>query len=160
MTETLALLTLAESLSPGLTFRRTRRGGNVAAGDGWISFKWIASRRQLRVALLGTVGDYQLRSELPLQKSDASHVAFTLSEASQLEAAQDYMRQAAGRRVGQDQLDALQTETPTTPASASESSQIPLTFGPARCSWQQWRNSCSGFISNNRLALHNIIRCQ
>ena len=100
VTETLALLTLAESLSPGLTFRRTRRGGNVAAGDGWISFKWIASRRQLRIALLGAVGDYQGRSELPLQKSDALHVAFTLSEASHLEAAQDYMRQAAVRRVG------------------------------------------------------------
>jgi hypothetical protein len=72
----------------------------VAAGDGWISFKWIASRRQLRVGLLGGVADYQCSSSLPLQKSDASHVAFTLSEAADLAAAQDYIRQAAGRRAG------------------------------------------------------------
>jgi hypothetical protein len=98
--ETLALLTLAESLSPGLTFRRTSRGGNVAAGDGWISFKWIASRRQLRVGLLGGIADYQCSLALPLRLSDATHVAFVFADAAELEAAKDYIQQAAGRRVG------------------------------------------------------------
>jgi hypothetical protein len=98
--ETLALLTLAEALAPGLTFRRTRRGGNVAAGDGWISFKWIASRRQLRVGLLGGVADYQCSSALPLRLSDAKHVAFVFADAAELDAAKDYIQQAARRRAG------------------------------------------------------------
>jgi hypothetical protein len=98
--ETLALLALAESLAPGLTFRRTRRGGNLAVGDGWISFKWIASRRQLRVGLLGGVADYQCSSALPLRLSDATHVAFMFADAAELEAAKDYIRQAARRRAG------------------------------------------------------------
>ena len=99
--ESLTLLALAESLSPGLTFERTNSGGYVAEGDKWISFKWDPENRQLRIALLGTVGDYQGRSELPLRKSNVTHVAFTLSEAAHLEAAQDYIRQAAGLRAAQ-----------------------------------------------------------
>ena len=99
--ESLTLLTLAASLSPGLTFERTNSGGYVAEGDGWISFKSQPERGQLLVVLLGAVSDYQVRAELPLRKSDNAHVSFALSEAVQMEAAQDYVRQAARLRAAE-----------------------------------------------------------
>jgi hypothetical protein len=102
--ETLALLALAESLAPGLTFRRTRRGGTVAVGDGWISFKWIASRRHLRVGLLGGVGDYQCNSALPLRLSDAKRVAFVFGAPEELDAAKDYIHEAARLRLEKQRL--------------------------------------------------------
>ena len=97
--ESLALVALAESLSPGLRFGRTSRGGYVAISDGWISFKRVPSRRQLHVALLGRITQFELAAQLPLTQPDSTHVAFALSTPEQLEAAKAYVRQAAGLRA-------------------------------------------------------------
>jgi hypothetical protein len=100
VSESLALVELADSLSPGLRFDRTSRGGYVAVKDGWISFKRVPRRRQLHVALLGNITQFELAEQLPLTQPDSEHVAFALSTPEQLEAAKAYVRQAARLRAG------------------------------------------------------------